>query len=90
MVALILVFIFATPRDFFRDQPKSSSIVMLSAGQEYFLEPKLLSGVGEADLAARATEAIRERYKNRVTVTRVEPLTGESDDEVTGYIAIAK
>ena len=29
MVALILAFIFLTPRDFFRDQPKASNVVML-------------------------------------------------------------
>ena len=29
MVGLILAFIFLTPRDWFRDQPKASSVVML-------------------------------------------------------------
>jgi hypothetical protein len=52
IVAVIVGFIFLTPRAWFRDQPKPSSIVMLppehggSAGV-FWLEPELLAGVPE-------------------------------------------
>jgi hypothetical protein len=86
MVVLILVFIFATPREIFRDQPKATSIVMLPAQQGFLLEPDLLRRVPEAERASQATEMVRKRFKTRATVTRVEPVFAE--EELTGYVAM--
>ena len=47
-VGIILLFIFATPREWFRDQPKASSIVLLSTmhnSQRVFIQTELLEGV---------------------------------------------
>ena len=90
MVALILAFILLTPREIFRDQPKAASIVLLPANQGYLLEPKLLDDVPEAEWISRATALVQQRYKNHATVLRVEPVEGESEDEITGYLAYTK
>jgi hypothetical protein len=90
MVAAILAFIFLTPRDVFRDQPKAASIVMLSAEQSYLIEPKLLDGVPEERQAAQATDLVRKRFKNTVTVSRVDAVYDDAQEEITGYIAYTK
>ena len=88
VVALIVAFIFLTPREVFRDQPRASSIVMLPAQQGYLLEPGLLAGVAAPDQAARASSLVRDRFKTHTTVTRVEPVYDE--DELTGYMAFTE
>lgn len=85
VVALILAFIFLTPRSIFRDQPKAQSIVMLPAQQGFLLEPGLLAGVPESQRAERAAALVRDRFKTRAVVTRVEPVYDE--EELTGYMA---
>lgn len=85
IVGLILAFIFLTPRAVFSDQPNSTSIVMLPAGQGYLLEPSLLVDVPEENQAAEATDLVRGKFKTRVRVTRVDPVYDE--DELTGFIA---
>jgi hypothetical protein len=88
VVVLILLFIFAIPRDVFRDQPKASSIVMLPAEQGFLLEPALLSGVAAADQPRQATALVRDRFKTHAAVTRVEPVFDEG--ELTGYMAFTE
>ena len=54
IVASILAFIFLTPRDFFRDQPKASRVVMLPSERGtsvYWIEPELLAGVADPRLS---------------------------------------
>ena len=46
MVGLILIFIFATPREVFRDQPQAAKVVMVPGQPDTFwIEPRQLSGV---------------------------------------------
>ncbi len=87
MVGLILVFIFLTPREIFRDQPKPASVLMLpEQGGGAFIETRLLDGVPPAERAAKATQLVNGRYKTHVTVVRVEPIMN-AEDEIIGYIA---
>ena len=95
VVGLILVFIFVTPRSFFRDQPKPASIVMLPAHQGFLLETKLLDNVASAEQSSRATQLVNQRFKTHVTITRVEPVyedpdANPEDQQVTGYLAFPK
>jgi hypothetical protein len=89
MVALILGFVFLTPREIFRDQPKAASVVMLpgegSAGP-FIIEKELLNGVPESDRLATASALIKKRYKTTKAITRVEPLM-DSEEQVIGYAA---
>ena len=85
---LILLFIFLTPREFFRDQPKAASIVMLPAQQGFLLDPGLLEGVAAPDQPGLATRLVRDRFKTNASVTRVEPVLEEG--QLTGYIALTE
>src|ERR1700735_5022672 len=52
MVGLILVFIFLTPRAWFRDQPRASNIVMIRS-DAFWVDSDLLSNAPEGELVAR-------------------------------------
>ena len=91
LLLAIVAFIFVPSREFFRDQPRAASIVMLptdSEGEHFLLEPKLLDGIAAGDRVAKATELVRARFKVRSPIQRVEPLL-DSEQEVIGYSATA-
>jgi hypothetical protein len=90
VVALILVFIFATPREWFGDQPRASKVVLISNDRgnlQLFIEANLLNGVPEAKRNERAAEVIRQRTGKKVDVIRVEPIRDEAEQEAKGFIA---
>jgi hypothetical protein len=92
MVALILAFVFLTPRELFRDQPKPSNIVRMPAehgAKVFWLEPQLLDFVAEGERGAKVERELKSRFGERETVVRVEPLMG-SEHEVQGYMAYTK
>jgi len=88
MVGLIVVFIFVTPREIFRDQPKPASVVMLpeQGGGAFLIETRLLEGVAPANRAAKATQLVNSRYKTHAAILRVEPIM-DTEDEIIGYTA---
>jgi hypothetical protein len=90
IVTLILAFVFLTPRDVFRDQPRAASIQMLPAQQGFLIEPKLLANVPEADQPQKATELVNQRFKTHTTILRVEPVLDEAESEIKGYMAYTK
>jgi len=90
IVTLILAFIFLTPRDVFRDQPRAASIQMLPAQQGYLIEPKLLANVPEADQPQKAAELVNEKFKTHTIITHVAPVRDEAEGEITGYMAYTK
>lgn len=90
VVALILLFIFAIPREWFHDQPKAASVVLLSSIRgvnRVFISADLLSNVAEAQRAQEATGLIRRRTGKPWRVERVEPIKDEADGDTKGYIA---
>lgn len=90
VVALILLLIFATPREFFRDQPKAPGVVLMTpshGSSRFFIESELLSGVSDNLRAARVATLIRERFGRKIAVQRVEPIWDETEKEVKGFIA---
>jgi len=90
IVTLILAFIFLMPRDVFRDQPRAASVQMLPSQQGFLIETKLLANVPEADQLQKATELVNQRFKSHATITHVEPIFGEGEEEITGYMAYTK
>jgi len=90
VVALILLFIFATPREWFHDQPRASSIVLLSSVRgvnRVFIATDLLDDTPEAQRPARAERLIRDRTGKAWHVVRVEPIRDEAEQEIKGFIA---
>ena len=89
MVGLILAFIFLTPRDWFRDQPRIPDASEILPGQ-YFVPPKVLSDIPGDRQPARLTQFLRtRRNSSRLVVTRVEPILN-SEGELQGYMAFVK
>ena len=90
VVGIILIFIFATPRDWFRDQPKASSIILMSSqhgSNRVFIANDLLENVAEGERAQRAQLLIHQRTGKSWHVARVEPIRDEDAQEVKGFIA---
>lgn len=90
VVGLILIFVFATPRDWFHDQPKASSVVLMSSihgSNRVFIATELLSETPDADRSRRAERLIRQRTGKSYHVVRVEPIRDEAEQEIKGFIA---
>ena len=96
VVAVILAFIFVTPRGWFRDQPRipnASNIAMISNGNgmsAFFVEASLLQGVADAQHISKLTQLLQIRTGDyKLTVTRVEPVH-DPEGDVRGYMAFAR
>jgi hypothetical protein len=91
IVGLILAFIFLTPRDWFRDQPRIPYIRSVAALQNaYFVVPETLDSIPENQRVARLTELLRTQESNKkLVVARVEPIV-DSEGELRGYWAFTR
>lgn len=95
MVGLILAFVFLTPRDWFRDQPRiprASKIARLPGAHGtdvFWIESELLAGVPENDRVVRAGQMLRKQDPSAGVVVRLEPVFG-SEDELKGYLAFTR
>jgi len=96
MVGIILLFIFATPRDWFRDQPKipnASNIALLpseNGSSVFFVDAQFLAGITENQRVAKLTQVLQTRMSNRhLKVIRVEPIL-DSEGDLQGYMAFAR
>ena len=85
MVGLILAFIFLTPRNLFRDQPKARSIVMIRP-DAFWMDSDEFSTIPEAERPERAMSLLKARTGKKYNVLRVEPII-DSEDEIKGYMA---
>lgn len=93
MVALILAFIFLTPRSVFRDEPKGNEVVMLpehAGASVFYLDPELLSAVPAPERSARALELIRQQSGGKqYRSVRLETIFN-SEEEIQGFMAYAE
>jgi hypothetical protein len=95
MVGVILMFVFLTPRSWFRDQPRTphaNQVAVLGAGHGdnvFWLEPELLTGVPDDQRLATLTKLLKSRTGKTLTIARVEPIL-DSEGEIKGYMAFAK
>jgi hypothetical protein len=92
IVALILAFIFLTPRGIFRDQPSAGTIVRLPSEQGlsvFWVEPELLRGLPEPQRGPTVAQMLKSRYGKRESVVRLEPVFG-SEQEIKGYMALTQ
>jgi hypothetical protein len=96
MVAIILAFIFLTPREWFRDWPRiprASNIAMLPAehgGEMFWIDPELLSGIPEDQRTIKLGQILKTRTGKNQTVLRVQPIYDDSENELKGYMAFTK
>ncbi len=95
MVGLILAFIFLTPREWFRDQPRiphSSNIVMLPEDPHrnvFWIEPELVNPIPEPQRLENLSQVLSVRTGKKQTVTRIEAIT-DSEQEIKWYMAFTK
>ncbi len=99
MVGIILLFVFLTPREWFRDQPRipnAKSIAMLPplpsehGTSPFWIDKVVLGETPEGERIARAAEVLRAYTGNRrLSVASVEPIRG-SEGELLGYMAFAR
>ena len=90
VVGLILIFIFATPRVVFHDQPKGASVVLMSSlhgSNRVFIATELLAALPDESRRAEAQKLIRQRTGKTWRVDRVEPIRDEAEQEIKGFIA---
>ncbi|MEN6532865.1 MAG: hypothetical protein ABFD60_00490 [Bryobacteraceae bacterium] len=92
MVGLILAFIFLTPKTWFRDQPRPSTVIMLQAHDNkdvFWIAPELLAAVPASQREARAGELVRERFGKRLQFVRMETIF-DAESEIRGYMVVVK
>ena len=96
MVAIILAFIFLTPREWFKDQqriPRASNIAVLPgehSSDMYLIDPELLSGVPENQRLPKLAGILKVRTGKKLSVLRVQPIYDDSENELKGYMAFTK
>ena len=93
LVASIVVFVLFTPREWFHDQARPSSIAMVTPSEKgvsvYWMDVAQMTGLDESATRERATALLRERTGRAVEVIRVEPIF-DSEKDIKGYMAFAK
>lgn len=93
IVVAILAFIFLTPREIFRDQPKAQSIVLLpneTPGIEvFYLEPKLLLETPEDERFLQAARMLERRDGKKLSLYRLTPIY-DSEKDLNGFMAYTK
>jgi hypothetical protein len=96
MVGLILAFIFLTPREWFRDQPripKASQIAMLPGthgANVFWIDSELLTGIPDAERDRRAAQMLRvQTGVKSLEVMRLEPIR-DSEEEIKGFLAFTR
>jgi hypothetical protein len=88
VVGIILAFIFLTPRDWFRDQPRIPHVAAIR--NVLFVDSEVLAGVPEAQRLSRLREFLGTQPSTaHVNVTRVEPIL-DSEGELQGYMAFVR
>jgi hypothetical protein len=89
MVALILAFIFLTPRSVFRDQRRVNSIVEIPSGhgRSFMVEPGMLESVPDAERKARVEQLLRAQFGKVNPVEKVEPVV-DPEQEVTAFLVV--
>lgn len=92
MVGLILAFLFLTPREWFRDQPRiprTSKIAMLPGthgANVFWIESELLAGVPESARNEKAIEMLKLLTGEKQKLLRLEPVV-DAEKEIKGYMA---
>ena len=89
VVLLILAFIFVTPRDVFKDQPRAMSVVRVpvhTSAAAFWIEADLLTASGEAARMTQAGEIISKKIGKTATVRRLETILS-AENETQGYMA---
>jgi hypothetical protein len=92
---IIILFIFCSPRDWFRDQPRIPNAAEITSlpshlgESEFFVEPELVNSIPEDKRLAEIAKILTARTRKTHVVTRIDALSN-SEGDITGYIAFTK
>lgn len=90
VVILILGFIFLTPREVFRDQPRPRNVALLPAQHgagKFFIEPALLDPFAPQDRMREAERLVHSTTEGRNrTLISLDPIY-DDEHELKGYLA---
>jgi hypothetical protein len=92
---VIVMFIFLSPREWFRDQPRipnAAEITSLPAHQgesAFWIEPDLVDKIPEEKRLAEIGRILTARTRRKVVITRIDPQY-DTEHEVIAYIGYAK
>ena len=93
IVVGILAFIFLTPREIFKDQPKAQSIVLVQTDtpgvEVFYLEPKQLVGVTESERFQQVAHMLERRDGKKLQLYKLTPLL-DAEKENTGFMAYTR
>ena len=95
IVAVILAFIFLTPRSVFNDQSRLASVRPVETANDdqgtrvFLVEPFELDGTSEHDRPAKLQELLRRRTGEDLQVVEARPTTDEAGN-VTAYLVYAR
>jgi hypothetical protein len=93
MCAVITLFIFFAPRQWFRDQPRipqASQITSLPGHGEsvFWIDPEVIASFSPEQRMDKVARLLATRTGKRQKVTRIEPIY-DSEHEIRGYMAFA-
>lgn len=93
IVVAILAFIFLTPREIFKDQPKAQSVVLVQTDtpgvEVFYLEPKQLMVVTESERFQQVSQMLAKRDGKKLQLYKLKPLL-DAEKEVTGFMAYTR
>ena len=95
IVVGILAFIFLTPRDLFRDQPRPPSVQQiadLSDGKGtvvFWVEPSVVDDTPAKELTEKLRRLLRQRQDKNLRIIDTQPTT-DAEGEVRGYLVYAR
>jgi hypothetical protein len=92
VVALIVAFIFLSPRDIFKDQPRAVGVVQIPSPPKeavFWIDPVELRNTAPNQRGQRAVELVQRRTGKKMQLIRLETVA-DPDDEVKGFMAFLK
>jgi hypothetical protein len=91
---IILIFLFGSPRQWFRDQPRipqASQVTSLPSHGEsvFWIESELVSAIPPAQQLEKLSKELTARTGKKQVLIRIEPIV-DSEQEIKGYMAFAR
>jgi len=94
MCALIVLFIFVAPRQWFRDQPRIPQAAQITSlpspgGSVFWIDTELYNSFPESERLQQLGKVVTAGSAKKQELIRIEPIL-DSEQELKGYMAFAK
>lgn len=91
----IVLFIFFSPREWFRDQPRIPNAAEITSLPDhlgelaFWIEPDLVAAIPEAKRLSEIGRILTARTRKKIVMTHIDPFY-DTEQDVIGYMAYAK